>query len=216
MLMVKRHFKGTFSVGPHNDSLLACGVPSARRSKRMVRQLTFLTFVVAAAVSLHACGPESPALHQVESLEVRRLVLTADDGKPLVELSAGKDGNPALVFKDARGQDRISLTVRAEESPHLVFYGPNSGETVSLGPLNDAPALAIYNNAGERRMLLTTNEDGAPHISLFDALGKTRAVLGAATIESRDTEETETKPVSSLVLLNKFGEITYQAPPERK
>jgi hypothetical protein len=171
---------------------------------------------VAAAMSLPACGPESPALHQVESLEVRRLVLTTDDGKPLVELSAGKDGNPALVFKDARGQDRINLTVRADESPHLVFYGPSSRETVSLKPLNDAPALAIYNNAGERRILLTTNEDGAPHISLFDAAGKTRAVLGAATIESRDTEETETKPVSSLVLLNKFGEITYQAPPKRK
>jgi hypothetical protein len=167
-------------------------------------------------MSLHGCGPKSPALHQVESLEVRKLVLTTDDGKPVVELSTGKDGDPALVFKDARGQDRIGLSGGADGSPHFVFYGPGSGETISLGSLLDSPALAIYNNAGERRLLLTTNEDGAPHISLFDSAGKIRAVLGAATIESRDTEETETKPVSSLVLLNKFGEITYQAPPDRK
>jgi len=171
---------------------------------------------VATGMLLHACKSDTPTPADASSLQVRRLALVGEDGRELAVLSVGEDGRPSLVFKDTLGHDRISLGVYADEVPLIALYGPNLQEAISLKTLRGAPALSVRNKVGERRALLTTNEDGAPHLTLFDSSAKPRSVLGAVSITSRDTEETETRPVSSLVLMNKFGEITFQAPPKQK
>ena len=171
-------------------------------------------FMVVAAVQ--GCDRTQPSSSSFDVLEARRFVLTGEGGKKLAVLEAGAEGLPTLVLRDDRGQDRVRLAVHAGESPTLGLYGPNGRATVSITSVNGAPALSVHDRDGRRRTLITTTDAGVPHVSLFDVNGRIRAVLGGTSIESRVTEETELRPVSSLVLFNKFGDVVFAAPAEGK
>ena len=172
-------------------------------------------FVMVVA-TVQGCDRTQTSSSSFDVLEARRFVLTGEGGRKLAVLETGTDGLPILALKDNKGQDRVRLAVHAKESPTLSLYGPNGRTTLSLTSVEGAPVLSVYDGEGKRRVAIATTEAGAPHLSLFDVNGRVRAVLGAASIESRTTEETEIRPVSSLVLFNKFGDVVFNAPAEGK
>jgi len=190
-------------------------MPTNRR-RRSARAFGVLALTLVLGSLLHSCKGEMDTAGNARSIEAERFVLVDKAGRRIAELAPAKDGLPALVFMDEQGRDRIRLALRSADSPVLSFHGPHGQVAASLALAEGSPLLTIHDRQGRRRAVFTTSEDGAPSLSLFDAEGKARAVLGSVSIESRQTEEVETRPVSSLVLFNKFGEVTFQAPTERK
>jgi len=183
------------------------------RAGRIVGLVAVAAMVVAA---VQGCDRKQTGSSSYDVLEAHRFVLTGKDGSKLAVLEAGPDGLPTLALKDDQGQDRVRLAVRAEESSTLELYGPNGRTTLSLTSVDGAPALSVHDRDGKRRVVITTTDAGVPHVSLFDVNGRVRAVLGAASIESRATEEMEIRPVSSLVLFDKLGEVVFAAPAKGK
>jgi len=181
-----------------------------------VQTFSVLGLALVAAGFFYCCKAEEGAPGTARSLEAERFVLVDKKGRTIAELAPARDGLPALVFKDEQGRDRVRLALRTADSPALSFHGPNGQETASLALVDGSPVLTFHDRQGRRRAVFTTNEDGAPSLRLLDTEGKARAVLGAVSIESPQTEQVETRPVSSLVLFNKFGEVTFEAPIDRE
>jgi hypothetical protein len=65
---------------------------------------------------------------------------------------------------------------------------------------------------GEEQAILGPASDGSPNLSLWDAAGKARAVLGAISVPALKTTEQRKRAESSLVLFDKDERVIWVAP----
>jgi hypothetical protein len=144
------------------------------------------------------------------------LTLSGPEGKGNVEISTSND-HPSLslehdahwVGDDLRGR-RISLTILPEGSG-LTITDKTGKPRVGLNLLAHHTTLHFTDEAGNNRVWLILDADG-PKVVLLDADENARAILGRSGFKVRATEVEQRRPESSLVLLNKAGEVIWEAP----
>ncbi len=82
--------------------------------------------------------------------------------------------------------------------PGLTLEGP-----YNLSPLSTLPAFPST---------ALTIDSGGANLSLYDAEGKRKMVLGSAQLENPNTGSETNYPLASLVFFTKDGEVLWQAP----
>ncbi|MCG6983317.1 MAG: hypothetical protein LJE88_18095 [Deltaproteobacteria bacterium] len=155
-----------------------------------------------------------------KTVEVQKIVaaeefrLVDKEGRVLSALGMYA-GGPGIVLFSKTGQFRavFSLT-SAEEEPVLTFADKDGihRATIGLGAKRQ-PYLALRDEAGKERISLSLNDNGDPYLALYDQEENERAVLGTLDLTKiKRTGTIEKSTISSFVLLNKNGEITWKAP----
>lgn len=99
-------------------------------------------------------------------------------------------------------------------SSNLALYsnGPMGDGGVSLASWKDGAATMALSGAERSRILFTFADSTYPRVSLLDAQGNPRAVLGTSCLETIRTGGSETTSPSSLVLFDKDGRVLFRAP----
>ena len=124
-------------------------------------------------------------------------------------------GGPGIVLFSKTGQFRAVFSLTSpEEGPVLTFAdkGGIHRATIGLGAKRQ-PYLALRDEAGKERLSLSLNDKGDPYLALYDQEENERAVLGTLDLTKiKRTGTIEKSTISSFVLLNKNGEITWKAP----
>ena len=124
-------------------------------------------------------------------------------------------GGPGIVLFSKTGQFRAVFSLTSpEEGPVLTFAGKDGihRATIGLGAKRQ-PYLALRDEAGKERISLSLNDNGDPYLALYDQEENERAVLGTLDLTKiKRTGTIEKSTISSFVLLNKDGEITWKAP----
>lgn len=117
-----------------------------------------------------------------------------------------------FVIVDKEGLSRGMLHLSEYGSLRLDLYDPESVLRASmyLGR-GGSPALNLFDSRGKMRASLGVRSDGHPNLSLYDAEG-VRAVLGRIKLEATRSEAVQERPISSLVLFDKNGNVVWQAP----
>ena len=124
-----------------------------------------------------------------DEVKARKFVLIGEEGKKRgVWWGHDSVSNLDLLDKDGR-----EVVIRLSVNP---LYGAE----VSLGRVR-----------GERLALLAMGADGSPYLRLKDKNGFS-AVLGSTNLKQAQTGVIEKRPASSLVFLNKDGEVVWKAP----
>jgi hypothetical protein len=165
-------------------------------------------------------------------LQAERFEVIDQDGKFHAVLGATRQGDVSLLLNDRNGQPRIQLSVLSEnsglviydqagkiraefdltkEQPSLQFYDPAQKFRVLLGVIGKEPALWLFDQA-EKPLAKLDLSQGEPSLELSDHTGKARATLGYTELEVQHTGSTEKRAVSSLVLFDKDGKVTWAAP----
>jgi len=113
---------------------------------------------------------------------------------------------------DAKGEVPAVLAVREDGTPYLALFDADEEVRAILAVLPSAtPDLYLCDADGKPRASLAVWEDG-PSLRLRDAKGKDRAVLGTTSTKTIKTGVVHQRPESSLVLLDKDGEVLWSAP----
>ena len=108
------------------------------------------------------------------------------------------NGSPTLELQDATGDDQA---------------GPQFATLDGSGLLIHTGLAYLRGTKGKKlRAHLGLNEQGNAALTLWDKNKKSRAVLGATSLQTIKTEEVTMRPESSLVLFDKDGKVMWQAP----
>jgi hypothetical protein len=155
-----------------------------------------------------------------KTVEVQKIVaaeefrLVDKEGRVLSTLGMYA-GGPGIVLFSKTGQFRAVFSLTSpEEGPVLTFAGKDGihRATIGLGAKRQ-PYLALRDEAGKERISLSLNDNGDPYLALYDQEENERAVLGTLDLTKiKRTGTIEKSTISSFVLLNKNGEITWKAP----
>lgn len=86
--------------------------------------------------------------------DVLRFSAAADNLQDRFLLSVFPDGRAALIFRDARGRNRIGLSIGEDGRPVMT--------------LDDNATIILHDDRGRNRAVLRTAEDGSPQLSLYD------------------------------------------------
>jgi len=149
---------------------------------------------------------QAPAVAEV--VKARRFEVVDAAGKVGVIL-----GSPGLVFCDAAGHTRASLSLGSDGNPDLVFRDAAGQKRVAVFLFRDgSPILVLVDAAGRFRLYLYLNPEGSPSLTLQDKAEHSRAVLGATELETVKIEEVTMRSESSLVLFGKDGKVIWKAP----
>lgn len=187
-------------------------------------------------------GLEAPGLRMNDADGSLRMVLMEDgvtlfDNK--VRARARLSFHDEMHYWDQRDPNNKTRTT-GEGTASLDLYGPSAlrellpKQRVSLGfGFNGDAELSITSGFGLAESSLRLSRDGEPSlklaskeeatvevgfgdqgpgISIGQAGGGTRAVLGSTSLESRKTGDTENLAPSSLVLFDKDGKVIFRVP----
>jgi hypothetical protein len=131
-------------------------------------------------------SPPPVVTHEVRIIDAEgrpRIILSAKDGVPVIEL-LGADGRIALTAKtDARGHSAVMLANPVASGPTAALEVDDKGAHVKFDRGGGASAYLFLNNegvsgtvlidaAGRRRLQANVAADGTPAIQLMDATGK--------------------------------------------
>ena len=134
--------------------------------------------------------------HQTANLD-----LYDANGASRAQLGVLPDGTTVFTFSDESGKPSLLLSTTAKSgSGTLAFFNPDGALRAQLGmekgdpklALNDhlgkqvmrinvdgdQPALALYDQQGIWRTLMTLNQDGTPELGLADQSNRPRLMLG--------------------------------------
>ena len=136
------------------------------------------------------------------------------DGKPAIVMTLTPDGGAGLVLQDKRGASVFLSVSQDGVSGVRLSTGPaGEGAVMVLArPTGEAGVTVSGKGIGQRIDLGVTRGDG-PSLSLFDATGRIRTVLGATSVENPKSGTVEQRPPVSLVFFDKDGmKVIWKAP----
>ena len=124
-------------------------------------------------------------------------------------------GGPGIVLFGKNGQFRAVFSLTSPDEGPVLTFADNKGNhraTVGLGAERQ-PYVTLRDQAGKERISLSLDDDGDPYLALYDQAENERAILGTMdSMQLKRTGTIEKRSVSSLVLLNKDGQITWKTP----
>ncbi len=151
-------------------------------------------------------------MHTVVAAEEFRLV--DKDGKVLSTWGMYA-GGPGMVLFSKTGQFRAVFSLTSpEEGPVLTFADKdgNHRAIVGLGAKRQ-PYLTLRDKAGKERLTLSLDDEGEPYVALYDKQENERVIVGTVDLTKiKRTGFIEKRSVSSLVLLEENGEVSWKAP----
>jgi hypothetical protein len=155
----------------------------------------------------------SPELRVIMAREINLLGL---DRKPRIKLAVDENGEPGLHYYDEKGRYRAGFSV-GQGTPALTMRDKNGlrlqiGLTRLRSTGEEWPAILLMDKNGVERIVLALDIEGKPRLSLKNAKGANRVVLGCAALEQTQTGVFEKRPLSSMVLFNEKGNVVWQAP----
>jgi hypothetical protein len=155
-----------------------------------------------------------------KTVEVQKIVaaeefhLVDKQGRVLSTLGMYAGGAGIVLFSKT-GQFRAVFSLTSPEEGPVLTFADKDGihrATIGLGAKRQ-PYLALRDEAGKERISLSLNDNGDPYLALYDQEENERAVLGTLDLTKiKRTGTIEKSTISSFVLLNKDGEITWKAP----
>lgn len=141
--------------------------------------------------------------------------LTVGSGLAALNLSATEQTYEAAEREDAKWDKRLNAAKTPEEREKLRATKPFDGVSAGLGAFAQGTS-SLYAIRGSPRHpqsgLLTYLVDGKTSLALVDENGTTRVTLGHTKLETRRTGKITERPVGSLLLFNKQGNVIWQAP----
>lgn len=146
--------------------------------------------VVIVIVSLLVLGHQQPgqADDKTEKKEQKEKVIEAEqfllrdkDNRIRAAIHVGANG-PKYDLYDEKGTLRATLALGTNSDPLLVFFSADKKELVSLGILGEERFLTLRDH-GETRRAILANKGEVSFLSLYDAKGQVRTLLGAAPAE---------------------------------
>lgn len=138
------------------------------------------------ALNLSKKGPALILTKPSEALYHRDIVLAVSESGSRISFYQGDSG------MELYANDQAAKILISSHSPGVVLEGP-------------------YNLPASPGMALNINSGGA-NLSLYDAEGKRRMVLGSALLENPKTGVETSYPLSSLVFFKEDGEVLWNAP----
>ena len=152
-----------------------------RENRRMKVAIGVLLAMVAAVLLMGQARP--PTIVEAQEFIVRNA-----EGKRVVRLAAGPDGQPSLAFFDQQEDARILLYLYDRGTPGIsLLAGPPSKGTLHLAVYPDsAPSIAWTDGNGSVRAKMaldsrgSTVSDQAPYIYFLDRNGEAGNLTWAA------------------------------------
>jgi hypothetical protein len=201
------------------------GLEGLERSLRTLRVAALLPWLLVAVLAIGgATRPANPRFQ--ETVEARRvllrdsrgtvrggfaasdsgtsLVMNASDGSPRMVVAVDKDGLPNIILFGAGFTPKLELTLKQDGEGSVNVYGEEKRQSVLT---SDA---LILKKESSLRALINAREDSS--VTLFDAEGRARAVLGSISLELPKTGSEVRRAASSLVLFDKQGKVVFEAP----
>jgi hypothetical protein len=130
--------------------------------------------------------------------------LVDEEGKDRWVLALSHQGEPTITFINRTGWAPMAMGVNRNGLPFI---------NMILEPYkNGGPCFILMDHEANKRAELGLRRDGEPYLTLLDRSGQMRAIMGGVELENPITGSTDKRPVSSLVLLDKEGNIVFSAP----
>jgi hypothetical protein len=124
-------------------------------------------------------------------------------------------GGPGIVLFNKNGQFRAVFSLTSPEEGPVLTFADNKGNhraIVGLGTERQ-PYVTLRDQAGKERISLSLDDEGDPYLALYDQAENERAILGTMDLTKlKRTGSIEKRAVSSLILLDKDGQITWKTP----
>ncbi len=163
------------------------------RQFRILMVLTLVSgFLGGAASNLLLRG--APAVAQAEGtvhevVKAREFQLVDSDGKLRAALTVSPLGDATFSLYDPAGKGRAALVVFSDGGASLSLHGP----------------------AGEGRVWLKMF-DGRPRLTILDAEGNVRTVVGCTETVDKHTGAEIDYPESTVTIYKADGDVLWQAP----
>lgn len=148
-------------------------------------------------------GQDAKPRMTTDIVQAEAFIITDRAGVARAVLNASPDGIVALTLRDAQGRERVRLSTSATGESDVAVLAEDGSYRVRLNP----GGLQLRDANGLPRAWLRLDRDGSPSLVLLDDQSVGRAVLGAARFADGDS-----RPESSLVLLNENQRPVYAAP----
>ncbi len=146
-----------------------------------------------------------------------------------ITLNLSKEGPSLILTKPSETLSHRDVVLRVSDAASgISFYQGDSGmemfanvQTAQLNISSPRPGLTLrgpYNSPPFSTLpafpsTALTIDSGGANLSLYDAKGRRRIVLGSAQVEENPNTGSETTyPLPSLVFFAKDGEVLWQAP----
>lgn len=154
----------------------------------------------------------------IKVVEAEGFRLVDKEGKTRAALGLGNlpDGCPSLRLYDADGESRAEVGLMwygRGQFPYLCLRDAAEGKLVGeTRAWLDLECLSLYDADGQVRADLSLLEHGRPSLTLLDAAGNSRAVVGCTgTIIKRSGVE-QKHSESTITLFNDSNDVLWQAP----
>lgn len=139
---------------------------------------------------------------------LNRLMVCDDNGTIGLDAKVTKDGTPALVFMD-KGVTRAGIGIHKGEVALFLCDSEGTVKTSLAVTADGLPSLSLYDATGARRALLGLTDTGESILALADHANAPRLVLST------------TRDDPTLWILNKKGTVVWEVsestqPPARK
>ncbi len=118
----------------------------------------------------------------------------------------------AFTLKDDRGVARAWLGLKTGGVRLDLMDNQAKVRTTLALDQEGAPRLQLYDAHEKLRSELALNSQGEPGLSLIDQAGLLRVALGRVSPGFQASEETQERPLDSLVLFNQNGYAVWRAP----
>jgi hypothetical protein len=118
-----------------------------------------------------------------------------------------------ISIHDQNNVDRLYLNIDSRGS-HLGLYGPDGKQDVIADVDQFSSSIIAGNGAGTGKdaLIAAVSPKGEPSLTLSDAQGRDRAVLGTVDLQNAATGSTEHRSPSSLVLFGEDGKVVWSSP----
>lgn len=135
----------------------------------------------------------------------------------LVLLIGGRVWQPPTVADVVRARlfevvDAAGKASTVVSPSYLSLYDAAGNLRMSLSTDAGMPRLWLYDATPAVRVSLGLTARGSPSLEFRDKSGKSRAVLGSTSLETRRTAEATMRPESSLVLFDQDEKVIWKAP----
>ncbi len=161
--------------------------------------------------SVLAIAQETPLRAKVIEAELitTKVLSVLKDGKQVVFLGAVGDG--AQLQLDSTGGSFINMSSDGMRASLGLFWNVKHEEISHIGLSTSKSGTILSSSKGPAETIWANNNDGTAYFALTGK-GKTRAVLGNTELKRTRTGVIEKRPLSSLVLFNEDGNVTWKAP----